>query len=388
MTLYEGFGSLFSSLAGRCCPFGGPDEEVDAAVFCHELRCVDHAQGETFLVSLGDVMYPQGEEFATLGELVRMRALRVDSVLLLRAWAVGNVPCRRACGELRIPMSRLSTRCHGVLFHTWLTLESAGLSDSFAATEASEAFDHALVNGPRQLFQPKVCVTICKVSDLGHTGEAIWGVDEPEDARVMRWGALVQSHEQHVLMSAAQHLHLAQLQAEKSGPHIDTLEAQAQSQTQELDELRTALEIARQSESSRAADEQVRADAADAASADEREAELELELLRSELAKVTEEANITIDSANERISMLRAARDSMVDQASHLNALGHDLYSERNDAVFRCTGQDEQHQEVTKQMEELVKIVKELRQTCTDNDIMPSSHAQLLMEMVPDLGEW
>merc|ERR1719336_1424939 len=137
-----------------------------------------------------------------------------------------------------------------MLYHNWLLLDDPGLSDSVASVGSvkpgsdGEAFEQALHNGPRQPGAPKVCVSLCKVEDLGPSGRPLWTLDASRKERVAHWGPLLRSQKQHVMLCTAQHLHGSQQQRDQQAQQqqqVDSLEEKAQDQARELEALRERL---------------------------------------------------------------------------------------------------------------------------------------------------
>merc|ERR1719270_647726 len=126
-------------------------------------------------------------------------------------------------------------------------LDSPGLNDSVASIGLldpsgggpGEAFAQALAQGPRQLMYPKACISICRADDVGSSAEVLWMEDAPRKDRILRWGPLLRSQQQHVLMCAAQHLQSAQQQR---GQRMNSFEETATKQQRELEELRAKLQ--------------------------------------------------------------------------------------------------------------------------------------------------
>lgn len=194
------------------CFLDGSVGRVDAAVVCHEVRNVDLARGETVWISCHVSGERQHEQYAALGEVLHLRALPLGATVALRAWALvgeqlpGRYAEQRACGEVRVPLRQLATRYGACLYHTWLLLESLGLTDSvasFASCSDSDTFDAALLNGPRQLFQPKVCLSVVRATDMPASGKMIWNDEVPAARRSDLWGSLLRSQQQHALMCQA-----------------------------------------------------------------------------------------------------------------------------------------------------------------------------------------
>merc|ERR1740121_2923637 len=140
----------------------------------------------------------------------------MDTTLLLSVWAARNEEAtrrgkagdgsRRACGELRIPLGRLLQQCHAMLYQTWAVLDFSGLTDSVASVGLSDdasTLDQSLVLGPRQLHQPRICLSVCRTGDLGPNGRLLLSQEATPDVRVERWAALLRSQQQHAALSGA-----------------------------------------------------------------------------------------------------------------------------------------------------------------------------------------
>uniref|UniRef100_A0A7S0AIT4 Uncharacterized protein n=1 Tax=Pyrodinium bahamense TaxID=73915 RepID=A0A7S0AIT4_9DINO len=419
---------LFQRFAGggrECSLFDGPvSTKVDALAVCHEVRCVQLAPGERTCASFR-VLGRHGREDVPgpPGEPQELPSLRLDEVVLLRVWAaLGEEPAapdveRRACGEARIPLRHIVTRCDGLLYRTWIALDSPGLCDSMASmghvspASDGEAFDQALSNACRQAFQPKACITICKAEDLGSSRQALWTVEASQKERIARWGALLRSQKQHVLLSTTQHLHSMQAHRDRQ-PQVELqlqeLEGQARAQAQEHEALRERLQsrqealqlerelarsgrrrsslreleekAARQLEESR----ELAESAAERAARRSREAEVaaeaerqralgdrlrqELEVLEEELASIRQEAKDKMEAADANIRVLRGKREDAARLAEQQKAENLRMLQEvdqlRKDKV-----------NLAEQKEELMKIVEDLHQTCDTHGLTAGTDA-------------
>jgi len=394
------------------CFFDSASPKVDALAVCHEVRCPNLAPGERTCVSFRVLGLHEDDVFSEVGETRDLRSLQLDTVVLLRVWASPeNLPAaphaeRRACGEARIPLRHLVSRCDGMLYQSWMMLDSPGLSDSVASvgllgpSQDGEAFAQALLNGPRQLFQPKACVSICKADDLGPSGQVLWTADAAKKERIARWGPLLRSQQQHVVLCTAQHLHGSQVQRDQSAQaeqQVEGLEEQAREQVRELESLRERLRSrqeslraeggpgregrrrtslweleakgARQLEESRELAESCKERAArrgregEAALEAERQRNLaeqlrqELESLQEELAHIGEEANDKIEAANVCIRKLRRERDEALADVEKRRLASRQLIQERDELSAEKAN-------LANQKEALMKIVEDLHQTC------------------------
>eukprot|EP00929_Paragymnodinium_shiwhaense_P078127 TRINITY_DN40432_c0_g1_i1.p1 TRINITY_DN40432_c0_g1~~TRINITY_DN40432_c0_g1_i1.p1 ORF type:complete len:841 (+),score=256.43 TRINITY_DN40432_c0_g1_i1:111-2633(+) len=259
--------ALFQQIAGtvgvanREACFTAAAARIDASLVCHELRNLGLARGERGWVSFRDLgakeQAQRGEQFASPGEVIQLKSLQLDTTILVRAWASSEelrrnaFAERRACGEVRVPVHRLVSRCAGCLYHTWLLMDSPGL-DGLATSIGlmstggdAESFDQALHNAPRQLFQPKVCLSIMRTADLPASGNPIWTEEVPEAQRSTFWSPLLLSQRQHMLMGQAMFLHDSSRAGSSTGPSEDSeaaLETQRQAYEAQLAELRKHLD--------------------------------------------------------------------------------------------------------------------------------------------------
>jgi len=280
-------------------------------------------------------------------------------------------PPPRACGDVRIPLRHLVSKCDGALYHSWLMLDSPGLSDSVASIglyeggglDVGEAFSQALSNAPRQLVQPKACISLCKVEDLGPSGQPLWTPDAPRKDRVARWGPLLRSQQQHVVMCTAQHLQGAQMQRERRAQvkeQMEALEEKATEQARELQSLRD--QVRRQQEGGRldssisAVREPTRQGGAEENAVGE-QLEQEIGGLREELSKIGEEANNKIEAANVRIRSLRQERDQAVREVEQQSMETRKLQETKDELSSEKV-------KLVEQKEALLKIVEDLHQTC------------------------
>mmetsp|Transcript_100059 Transcript_100059/g.254414 ORF Transcript_100059/g.254414 Transcript_100059/m.254414 type:complete len:408 (-) Transcript_100059:18-1241(-) len=371
---------------GREGCFESAATKVDAVAVCHEVRSVALSPGERVVVSFRVLNQRQpvgssAERYLAPGEQVNLKSLQLDSVVLMSVWATddsriaaakllepGAPP--RPCGEVRIPLRHLVSKCDYALYHSWVVLDSPGLNDSFAsiglldsAQEPGEAFQQALNNAPRQLFQPKACISLCKNDDLGPSGQVLWTADIPRKDRIARWGPLLRSQQQHVVMCTAQHLQGAQAprdQRAQNSHQVRGLEEQAAEQARELEALKEQL----RSQQAKGLAAGRRQDS-EGGSSDEarRQRELgdrleqELAGLREELAKIGDEANSKIEAANVRIRALRQERDDAVREVEQENLHLRKVQETKEDIISEKV-------KLSEQKEALLKIVEDLHQTC------------------------
>lgn len=221
LTKVGGGNFLQAALGGRECTsgfFNEKNQSLDVSTVCHDVRSLDLAPGEQAYVSVRDLRRREGEAFSQMGTACNLKALEFDTTLLLRVWvdegsgSAGNGSSgeRRVVGEVRIPLRRLIASYNGCLYHTWLTLESPGLQDSMKsiggmAGDECTAFDQAVLDGPKQLMQPKACISVCRTQDIGPSGKIQWAIDAAPESRAGWWGPLLKSQQQHELLSGLLH---------------------------------------------------------------------------------------------------------------------------------------------------------------------------------------
>eukprot|EP00434_Breviolum_minutum_P023222 symbB.v1.2.020482.t2/scaffold1729.1/size181395/19 len=359
-----------------CSIFDAGLGKFDVAVVCHEVRSVNMQPGETICMTLADAEHRvAGEDFISLKSVGIAKSLQAESVLVLKIWAMLDTPPlskhaeRRPLGEVRIPLKHVGESSSCMLYYTWVNLESAGLNDSVAHlgyggafATSSEAFMQNIMSGPRQLYQPKACISMCRSAELAEPDRILWTSDLPRTERINRWGPLLRSQQQHAIMCAAQHLEGTPSNgSESSLQRLLHLRAQAEEQAQEIDSLQEQLQSAsrattaptsrealdvepwaaltgdgwRQKPSMTLLEERstrqleevrnaaLQSEAQISRRGKEAEAQKELEEQRSieaelqselragevELAKIAEEANNKIEAANLRIRSLRRERD-------------------------------------------------------------------------------
>jgi len=425
--------SLWQLLAGsrEGCFFDSKSRTIDLSFACHEVRRVDISTDEKLFVSIRDTRRRDGEQFVDLGEVCQLASLELETRVMIRVWAAarGETPSpiaigNRVCGELRVPIQHVAMNHHGMLYYSWLTMDSPGLRDSVAsiglpdACDDSVDFDQKLVDGPRQLFQPRICITLRKSSDLGPSGELQLSTDALDETRVHSWGSLLRSHQQQVVHSAA--LHLQSQQANRamdiessttiSGSKVQEAQERVQKQAQTLENLKGRVqevdqgfkaeeergqeqerqwnqrlqeiekrEASIQSELSRSASVGLSARSigetrrvqgqTDSAETKEAKDELErmrdsnarqraqIDVLKGELQKVKLEANRKIDTANERIRALRKERDDSAEEGERLRNQGQEFNARYKTA-------DLEARQSSEQKEALLRIVEDLHQAC------------------------
>mmetsp|Transcript_95620 Transcript_95620/g.270581 ORF Transcript_95620/g.270581 Transcript_95620/m.270581 type:complete len:452 (-) Transcript_95620:115-1470(-) len=405
------------------CFFEPRTLSVDVSVCCHCAHSLELAQGEHVMLSASvkSMDRRDAERTAPLGAAIHLNAVDLDATLLLQAWATrASTPPRavdpsemRACGEVRVPMSRLAYHCGGMLYRTWLTLDSPGLLDSVASigllsnTDDGAEFDQKLVDGPRQLFQPKLCLSICKTADLTPSGKLVFTKDASHEARVVQWGPLLRSQQQHAILSAALHLQrsqvgeqrtadrqallvqhcqklydragsralaIAELEAEVHGmvghglPDASTARLLAETQPQKPELFMPALgDIQRRLSQGLQALKGRLSESAEAKSAmsprleemrgSNARREAQIQALRGELARLREEASRKVDAANDRIVALRTECDEARREGARIQQEAMRLSREREEL-------SREQRQLNEQKDALLRIVEDLHQTC------------------------
>lgn len=355
--------------------FGGSSAAMDIYVLCHEVRGMDLSPGEQLSVSLRDLTRSDPEKETMPGRPWELRQVRSEAVLQLRAWASSSPDSRRHLGELRLPIAQLRALGLNMLYQTWITLDpdpempgsqGLGLSD----------LEQKMNDGSRQLFQPKVCLSLCKAEDVTD-GKMTLGFDISNDLKDERWSALLRSQMQHVTMSHG--LHLQGLKAQRNGAssrygdsaaasQIQDAIGRVQSQALKIQDLKHQLRsrpgLASSDQSSRVSSGQDALQRAQLAEAEAQKCRESNEALKAEVAqmrasldKVAVEANGKIDAANERIRTLRKERDDALKEGDGLRAGGERLLSRQEE----CR---RERQDLAEQKEALLKIVEDLHQTC------------------------
>eukprot|EP00933_Yihiella_yeosuensis_P008644 TRINITY_DN11421_c0_g2_i1.p1 TRINITY_DN11421_c0_g2~~TRINITY_DN11421_c0_g2_i1.p1 ORF type:complete len:448 (-),score=99.04 TRINITY_DN11421_c0_g2_i1:109-1452(-) len=399
--------NLFRGTREACLTFdsdGGKEPIIDLYVICHEARGMDLSPGEQVFVSLRDTRKPDPERLAATGTPWHLKSTEADSILALRVWAAKDEASaradvnRRALGELRIPLRRLKQLQLQMLYQTWVTLDCPGLADSFASAgmvDETGGFDQKLLEGPKQLFQPRLCLSLCRLADVGSSGRCVLTPEDSGSHREKHWGALIRSQQQHVVMSAALY-HQTQQQANepsqpseqdrsKTAKQIQETQSRVQDQAQLLQELRSQLQQRQRQQGGgyndfrpsngsgdnrqghaigsprQGADAQQRTAAMEAqidqigyANA---ELKAEVDTLQTDLEKVQEEANSKIDSANERIRGLRKERDDALKEGDAARAEGERL-QRTHDQLYK------DRRLLSEQKEALLRIVEDLHTTC------------------------
>lgn len=380
--------SLIQAFATRGCKAGclfdaAERPSIDAQVVCHEIRCPTLGHDEKTFVSFQVMDRHDGVFDTEVDDMIEIGSLEIESVICMRVYACsrnkagGYSTGRRACGEVHIPIKRLLMNFDGMLYHTWLMLESPDLVDSVASTgligpgNEGQDFDQALHNGPRQLTQTQACVTICRADDLGPNGFANWSTfDVSEEQIIPRWGPLLQSQRQHVILCAAQQLQLgAQRSRDRSQSReierqMEALHGRAREQAGELERLRESLwntgRLVNQAEeynlSNQSRQQQIdyELDAERQLHADLKQ---ELTMLRDELSKIGDEAEAKIGSANIRIVALRDERNEFAEQTRYQAHANRRLRIERDELTTKKAA-------LTDEKEALMKSLEELDQTC------------------------
>jgi hypothetical protein len=399
---------------------------VDAAIVCHEVRCPDFSPQEKACVSfrvLGEA--EDNEAFLSPGEIHHLSSLPVDSTVEVRVWAVPQeAPSRiefvqkRPCGSACIPLRHLAARFGGALYYSWMALDdadsgSASASDRGGDKGGAEAFANALMNGPRDLSQPKACLTICKADDIWPSGQAAWAADFPRKSRVAHWAPLLRSQQQHAYMCSAQQAQLNKdLQQREhriqAARHKEELLKQEGQQAQELEALREQLHQAKREEVGQEARAQAQAhreakekalrelevkgarslaearaiaetyEAAQEAAAQEVEQQRciaerlrgQMSELKGEFKKIGDEANKKIEAANLRIRSLRTERDEGELEAKEGTLLCQKLRASQEELVG-------ERDRLAEQKEKLMKVIEDLDQACSKQGLSILSRQSL-----------
>jgi len=324
----------------------------------------------------------------------------------VRAWAASSEVAaradesnRRLLGELRLPLSRIAGLGLNMLYQTWITLDSPGVSDSLTtgASDLDRAFDQKLIDGPRQLYQPKVCQSLCSMEHLNPAGKLVLAPDVSNERREEQWSALLRSQQQHVVMSSALHkqaLKVSEMSssggqlaaANETRPTAQQIQEalrRVQEQAIHIEELRSKLQRVRSGSPMDTASRQegslqrarVIQEETEQLHSRNRELEADVEQVRSNLDQVSEEANGKIDSANDRIRSLRLERDEALKEGDRMRAEGERLYHRQEE----CR---KERQQLSDQKEALLRIVEDLHQSCLTAGMETAGR-----HSVKDLGE-
>lgn len=345
------------------CFFDAKSTVVDVAVLCHEVRGIDASGDEQVFVSVRDARRGVSEDTTTLGTASQLKGISLEATLLLRVWAgrSGTLQGSRICGELLIPLTWLVTRSQGVLYQTWVALDASrkGMEESTesAAFDRESTFDRQ-VSGGESLEGPRVCLSVCRSSELGSSGRLLLAMDVSADVRSDRWCALLKSQKQHEVICTALHdrmLHSAGGDSREE----ERLRRLAQAQAEEMEELRCELRAgpasspAASSSAPRSGEEPCDVPSANAAR------RIEIDKLKGELESLSHEANSKIDAANDRIRSLRRDRDE-----------ARGVVQQHRDEAASCERElSTMREDVAKlaaKKESLLAIVEDLHRTCSD----------------------
>jgi len=349
---------------------------MDIYVLCHEVRGMDLSPGEQTLVSLRDLTRSDPEKESTPGRAWELKQVKSDAVLQLRAWAsspTASPGSRRHLGELRLPLAQLRVLGLKMLYQTWITLDPPDVDPQ--SPGSGFELEQKLNDGSRHLFQPKICLSLCK-ADEATEGKMTLGLDISSDLKDERWSALLRSQMQHVTMSQSLHQHGLKARNGVSSRHGDSATAsqiqdaiaRVQSQAQKIQDLKNQLRsrpgLSGSDQSSRVSNGQDALQRAQLAQVEARKCRESNEALKAEIAsvkasleKVAVEANGKIDNANERIRTLRKERDEALKEGDRLRAGGERLLSRQEE----CR---RERQDLSEQKEALLRIVEDLHQTC------------------------
>eukprot|EP00927_Polykrikos_kofoidii_P057000 TRINITY_DN51102_c0_g1_i1.p1 TRINITY_DN51102_c0_g1~~TRINITY_DN51102_c0_g1_i1.p1 ORF type:complete len:443 (-),score=64.30 TRINITY_DN51102_c0_g1_i1:23-1351(-) len=425
----------------EACFFDSRNGPSHISVTCHASHGIEISSDERLYVSVRDARRCEFEQAVQIGSVVELKSLDLDATLLLRLWAGPDTgPSKRdftglrMCGDVRVPLIRLAATFNSMLYHSWLSLDSPGLHDSVASIgildEDGSLFDQRLVDGVRQLMQPKACFSICKSADLGIAGRLVMQADAPDADRVLRWGALLRSQQQHAIMSAAFHLQSPQLQEDppsEGAMQIRQLGDRLRSQSATMQELRKKLEDSEEKFGT-ADPKPPRAQATDTSRSDvandgcvdsvetlenmlaaqkkdlsslrelvEKSRKVEtpelsntdesqssaanrnqVEALQASVAKLKEEASRKIETANERIRVLREERDELFQE-------GQRVISETEIIISHREELESENRQLLEQKQALLRIVEDLHQTCVGAGL-ESDGRRSLDEVTLNLG--
>eukprot|EP00418_Pyrodinium_bahamense_P052927 CAMPEP_0179183070 /NCGR_PEP_ID=MMETSP0796-20121207/90717_1 /TAXON_ID=73915 /ORGANISM="Pyrodinium bahamense, Strain pbaha01" /LENGTH=445 /DNA_ID=CAMNT_0020886923 /DNA_START=102 /DNA_END=1438 /DNA_ORIENTATION=+ len=403
MALGSGLLQFFAG-APRECFSDTKASAWDLSFVCHDVRGVELSEDEKVFVTLKDMRRHSGEQFVPLGSACHLRSVELDASLLLRVWAARDeaaarlrsegVRGRRNCGELRIPLHRVVMHCDGMLYQTWITLDTPGLCDSVASVglcEGSSSFEQKLVDGPRQLFQPRAFLSLGKTADLSSTGDLLLSADAAPEARVAS-GALQASRAGDPPINTEQHA--------RAAGRLQDLRGQVQEQAQAMEALRRQVQeaedrlVAVRDASRDEAEgtgawtagltppERSRAGSTSGSSAlglAKREAEplgrtiaieaeveqlrasnslqhARLSALQAELEDVRQQANDNVDAANEQIRALRRDKDASLHEGRRLEVETQQLTGQKQEL-------SSEKQQLVEQVEALKRLVEELYET-------------------------
>lgn len=348
------------NLSREGCFLDTSSPKLETCAVCHEVRGAPAQQGEKFCVSFGmlGTRIAGNDPIVEVGELCRLRPMQPDAVIVVRVWAsFQEQPTlqgaeRRSLGEARLPLKHLLERCDGCLYQTWIMLESCGLNDSVAGIglltgDDGNAFTQALLTGPRQLFQPKACISLCKSEDLDSAGKVLWTASATRQQKIALWGPVLRSQQQHAIMCAAQHLQ-APPQTKKQVQEAALLELQRATGFTQRQEV-TGPESVQEQEKVVGS-----------------KLKLELEGLQDELAKITQEANEKIEAANVRLRSLRREREEAGLEVERLEEENRGLQQGVEDLL-------EQRDTLIQQKEALEKIVEDLHQSFDQSGGLPGA---------------
>eukprot|EP00928_Gymnodinium_smaydae_P043618 TRINITY_DN29189_c0_g1_i1.p1 TRINITY_DN29189_c0_g1~~TRINITY_DN29189_c0_g1_i1.p1 ORF type:complete len:448 (+),score=102.10 TRINITY_DN29189_c0_g1_i1:102-1445(+) len=406
------------------CFFDERSPYLDVSVICHGSHGVGLEDGEELQLAVRDLRRREAEQLVPENSPCHLKSMELDATIFLRAWAsAGESRGMRVLGEVRIPLARLVTpEREGLLYHTWITLDNPGLYDSVASiglalqSDEGAEFEQRLNDGPRQLLQPKLCLTVCRTAELTPEGAFVLTRASPPEMRIAQWAPLLRSQQQHVVMGAALHLRRSQDGDRQSAEQLtrqenslralrdrvaeavgatkalrrratsnglasfhnieedgDTsscvsgdvacslgaLEAAVRQQDIDLATIRSLLATAPTSK------ELVRDDRKWAMPSEQVERmrgsnaqrEQQIQALRAELDGVRREAARKVDAANERLQSLRSDRDEAIQEAVRLRTEARQMMRE-NEAL------EQERMAFAEQKEALLRIVEDLHQTC------------------------
>lgn len=384
MAFSVGFGWIQQLAENDTCV--GKSSLLDLVVVCHEALGLRRGEDEAILVSCCDSRHRPADRLVRVGLPSSLKAVDLDATLLLEVWAGpptasgASAKARakaRALGEVRIPLHKLFSKGCSMLYQTWLTLDRPGAWDSVASIGLLDIrgggsdFDQKLTDGPRQLSQPRVCVSVCRAADVSREGEVQLSYEESEAKRIAYWGALLRSQEQHLMLNAAlrfqsQSAGSAQLSATPRGDdaaNVDQLRHEVREQAEGLEALRAryaqmsamleerqaAAQQEQQERQATAQREQQEQQAAAQLRARREERAAELAWTQQELAAARQAKSDALAAAAENSAQVQQWHGANAKRREELQELRTGLQQMREDAQRRVAGAEDRVENMQKE---------------------------------------
>mmetsp|Transcript_15073 Transcript_15073/g.33194 ORF Transcript_15073/g.33194 Transcript_15073/m.33194 type:complete len:441 (-) Transcript_15073:197-1519(-) len=383
-----------------------PDQPVDVVLSINDVRNVNLAPHETFYCVTACDHFARA--CAAKGRPVKF-ATTVRSYISLEVFGANRAEIDAAAdlgqlqgrplGTLTIPVHRLVETCGITIYYTWFLLEQ---SRAPPIGDTIERFDSAITGAPRQVFAPKVSLSLCPASE--YDAQLVYQPEATNEQKVARYAALLLSHNQHLhlaselykrSLAAANAAFLEQKVAKKKekiallkqsneaqGAEIENLQkivaelqnrhrTQYDSQSERYQTVQGRLEetINKLSRENHELKSRGLTDTANFEQTDRM-----IQKLNQDLRSVTEEANARIDKANESIKMLKGQvkqRDTEAQMiAAERDNLRHQLTQAQNALAQNSGNTGTKDMEISKLQNEvqilqeqkaaLVKIVEDL----------------------------